>query len=71
MKQAITKKTITVIMPKGVKNLDAEKAFFESVKDRVEFKFNYDKDGFIKSVNIAPIVDVVDIEEYESNIRRK
>ena len=65
MKQAITKKTITVVMPKGVKNLDAEKAFFESVKDRVEFTPKYDKNGFIKSVSITPIVDVVDIEEYE------
>ena len=65
MKQAITKKTITVVMPKGVKNLDAEKEFFESVKDRVQFTPNYDKNGFIKSVSITPIVDVYDIEEYE------
>lgn len=68
MKQAITKKTITVIMPKGVKNLDAEKPFFEAVKDRAVFTPKYDKNGFIKSVSITPIVDVVDIEEYEGRV---
>lgn len=69
MKQAITKKTITINMPKGIKNLDAEKSFFESVKDRVEFTPNYDKKGFIKSVSMTPIVDIVDIDEYESKFR--